>query len=315
MQFKYDQNLEIPNGIHAAIRGKLLECTFAPVWVEPLECSVMGGGYGEPGSTTAQTFAISGISGRKVKRLRMQVDTSPQLSSLLIGYYKLYDGCVAFINEFAPVRKEFDTFINTAAAPSFQLTQQFKQSILYFFPKYQKLRMEQRDLERIPVPAATNITDAKERELVESLERIKGAVDGKMYYQQAGGHQENTVDAYIKYCVCAASSLPDGSYEEALRVTNAVSSTSLIRASSLITNPKRVLFMTDDFLASSATSMQLFRGVHALPLTMWSAANIVQKVDPANALIQIPTRNAVAPIDIFSFVGFFDAVIDTDKRQ
>ena len=47
MHFKYDQNLEIHNGIHAAVRGKLMEATFAPVWVEPLECSVMGGGYGE----------------------------------------------------------------------------------------------------------------------------------------------------------------------------------------------------------------------------------------------------------------------------
>lgn len=37
MHFKYDQHLDIPNGYHAAIRGKLLQATFAPVWVEPLE--------------------------------------------------------------------------------------------------------------------------------------------------------------------------------------------------------------------------------------------------------------------------------------
>jgi hypothetical protein len=316
MQFKYDQNLDIPNGIHAAIRGKLLECTFAPVWVEPLECSVMGGGYGEPGSTTAQTFAISTISGRKVKRLCMQVDTSPQLSSLLIGYYKLYDACVAFVNEFAPVRKEFDTFINTAAAaPSFQLTQQFKQSILHLFPKYQKLRMEQRDLERIPVPAGANITDAKERELMDSIDRIKGAVDGKMYYEQGGVTQENTVDAYIKYCVYAASSLPDGTYGEALRLTNSVSVGYLEIVSTLTNVQHRDGFMADDILASSATSMQLFRGVQALPLTLWAAAKIVQKVAAVDAMNDMPTRNTVDPIRVSSLTQFSNAIIGTDKRK
>lgn len=43
MHFKYDQHLDIPNGIHAAVRGKVLQVTFAPVWAEPLEDSVMGG--------------------------------------------------------------------------------------------------------------------------------------------------------------------------------------------------------------------------------------------------------------------------------
>lgn len=64
MHFKYDQHLEIPNGIHAAIRGKLLEAILAPVWVEPLESDVLfgNGGYG---AEAGPTEAFSGSSGHK----------------------------------------------------------------------------------------------------------------------------------------------------------------------------------------------------------------------------------------------------------
>lgn len=66
MHFKYDQHLEIPNGIHAAIRGKLLEAILAPVWVEALESDVLsGGGYG---AENGPTEAFSGSGGHKRKR-------------------------------------------------------------------------------------------------------------------------------------------------------------------------------------------------------------------------------------------------------
>ncbi len=148
---------------------------------------------------------------------------------MLNGYYKLYDDCVAFLNEFAPARKGIDNFIAGGAAPSFQVTQQLRQSVLYLFPKYQKLRKQQRDLERVPMPNLANLNgkdNERERELVESIGRIKGAVDGKMYYQQTGGAAapvEQTIDAYIKYCVHTAPSLPDGNYGAALRMVHAVS--------------------------------------------------------------------------------------------
>jgi hypothetical protein len=56
---RYNQNLDLHNGIHAAIRGKLLEATFASVWVEPLKSAVLGYGHGGEGATSAQTFALS----------------------------------------------------------------------------------------------------------------------------------------------------------------------------------------------------------------------------------------------------------------
>lgn len=43
MQFKYDRHADIPNGAVAGTSGKLLEVTFAPVWIEPLEADTMTG--------------------------------------------------------------------------------------------------------------------------------------------------------------------------------------------------------------------------------------------------------------------------------
>ena len=77
------------------------EATFALVWVEPLECSVLGGGAGEIGSTTAQTFAISGISGPKNKRVKFDTtSSSTQMYSMLIhDFHQLHDRCVRFCGE------------------------------------------------------------------------------------------------------------------------------------------------------------------------------------------------------------------------
>lgn len=37
MHFKYDQQVDISNGIHAGVRGKVLQATFEPVWMDGLE--------------------------------------------------------------------------------------------------------------------------------------------------------------------------------------------------------------------------------------------------------------------------------------
>ncbi len=206
MHFKYDQNLEMHNGIHAAIRGKLLEATFSPVWVEPLECSVLGAGFGEPGSTTAQTFALSGISGPKSKRVKL--GDSPQLSMLLNGYYKLYDDCVAFLKEFSVMRKGLDSYIANNAIVTYRMDAQFKQSIQYMFPKYYKLRMDQFPLDRKNYPA--NPTE-KEAELIASINATKGQLATKLYYEQ-GVRVEATMDAFTNYCLYAADLFPSGEY-------------------------------------------------------------------------------------------------------
>jgi thioesterase domain-containing protein len=39
MQFKFDGHVSICNGAHTLTNGKLLEATFEPVWVQPLEAS------------------------------------------------------------------------------------------------------------------------------------------------------------------------------------------------------------------------------------------------------------------------------------
>jgi hypothetical protein len=65
MHFKYDQNLDIPNGFHAGIKGRLLQATFEPVWMEPLA----------DGSQCADTFAREHT--RPTKRVKFSSDDAP----------------------------------------------------------------------------------------------------------------------------------------------------------------------------------------------------------------------------------------------
>jgi hypothetical protein len=72
MHFKYDQHLDIPNGYHAAVRGKVLQVTFAPVWMEPLEDAGMFGGVGATnGSTFAVDYQDRHGTGKKAKQPRL----------------------------------------------------------------------------------------------------------------------------------------------------------------------------------------------------------------------------------------------------
>ena len=80
MHFKYDQHLDIPNGYHAAVRGKVLQATFAPVWVEPLEDAGMGGVGVSAGFTGA--WDTEDRRGRKKRTLQKQRIVSVQASSM-----------------------------------------------------------------------------------------------------------------------------------------------------------------------------------------------------------------------------------------
>ena len=178
MHFKYDQHLELHNGIHAAIRGKLLEATFAPVWVEPLECSVMGSGFGEPGSTTAQTFALSGISSSSANMKRPKVlmklgDQTLQMSELFNAYCRLHDGCLAFCNApWTGVAKKLDAN-QSYKENDFHRDVSARESILSMWPDFFKLRKDLSMLRKRKFPASTDtkLSDS-EKELSLKLESM-----------------------------------------------------------------------------------------------------------------------------------------------
>ena len=184
MHFKYDQNLEMHNGIHAAIRGKLLEATFAPVWVEPLECSVLGGGFGEAGSTTAQTFALSGVSGSGMKRPRMLMKMGTRtlsMSTLLNAYCQLHDDTAAFGSSPAAsvvVRLQADAAYRGGV---FHRDEPARQALLTMWPSYCKLRRDKARLDAtvFPAPTQPGLT-ADEKELARKLQALKVSVE-KMF--------------------------------------------------------------------------------------------------------------------------------------
>jgi hypothetical protein len=66
MHFKYDATVDIPNGMHAAVKGKLLQATFQPVWVDGLST----GSY-----TFADSFAREKPSSKKPSSKKQR--TSP----------------------------------------------------------------------------------------------------------------------------------------------------------------------------------------------------------------------------------------------
>jgi hypothetical protein len=287
MHFKYDQNLEMHNGIHAAIRGKLLEATFAPVWVEPLECSVLGGGYGEPGSTTAQTFAILGISGPKAKRVKLNIGGSPQLSMLLQGYYKLYNDVVAFVKEFSAIRKGFDYYVTTAAVTTYRLDPSFKQALQYMFPKYYKLRMDQCRLDRETLP--TNST-GKEADLIASINATKGQLATKLYYNIGGARSEDTLDAFTSYCPYSSDLFPVGEYGTTLKLVCEISRAITEDTSVMADNPPRQGHLADTVLSKKVFDMQIFRGYASIPHLMWSTAKLALQSDGTDALDELPTQ-------------------------
>ncbi len=189
MHFKYDQNLELHNGIHAAIRGKLLEATFAPVWVEPLECSVMGGGFGEAGSTTAQTFALSGISGRNMKRPRLLMRAGRQtlqLSQLFNAYCRLHDDCVAFCNTANMVVGTYMRLQTDASYRDtmFQRDSPGRSAIGAAWPAYHKLRRDKQRLDDTVFADAdvdTSLSD-EEKDLSRKVKSTKASVHKLFLY-------------------------------------------------------------------------------------------------------------------------------------
>ena len=70
MHFKYDQHLDIPNGFHAAVQGKVLQATFSPIWAEPLEDSVMG----SAGVSTACTMATDLSDNDRIPRKKARFE-------------------------------------------------------------------------------------------------------------------------------------------------------------------------------------------------------------------------------------------------
>jgi len=206
MHFKYDQHLELHNGIHSAIRGKILEATFAPVWVEPLESSVMGSGFGESGSTTAQTFAISGISGSNVKRARLvlpQGAKSMGLSVLLNQYYGLFDECNLFQTRVVRAINERMTLL--FANPGLvAMEPALLHLIQTSFPAYHKLRRNQARLDAQPRPVDTDpgIT-AKDKEMILMVQRAKRAVDEKVYYYVNGAPRDGNADDFVSTYIAA----------------------------------------------------------------------------------------------------------------
>lgn len=58
MQFCYDNSVDVPNGAHTVASGKLLEATFSPVWMNPLEVDTMS-----ENSSVESTFARDGGGG------------------------------------------------------------------------------------------------------------------------------------------------------------------------------------------------------------------------------------------------------------
>ncbi len=74
--------------------------------------------------TTAETFAISGISGRKMKRMKFDWTSQPLYAQLLLGYYRLYDDVSSEIRGFEAIRQGFDAYVSDGAV-EFSLTEEF----------------------------------------------------------------------------------------------------------------------------------------------------------------------------------------------
>lgn len=79
MQFAYDGNLDISSGCDAALGGKLLEATFVPTWVEPLEAGVLSG------STTYAGPFTNGLDDHTTRRKRQREGTDVPGYEVMMG--------------------------------------------------------------------------------------------------------------------------------------------------------------------------------------------------------------------------------------
>lgn len=245
MHFKYDQNLELHNGIHAAIRGKLLEATFAPVWVEPLESAVLGYGHGEQGATTAQTFALSGISGPNVKRqriLHVPGTRSLTLSMLFSSYCKLYDGCNTFLATLRGVHQMAQA-ANDPVTGAYRVAPQMRQELQTLMAEYYQFRMEKARLDKESI---AGVTKPAETELVRKIGTIRRSIDDMTYFKD-----NNTVkvDLFV-YSYLYNAFLADGVYPERfIGLMTLVWTNIVVRASN--NAGKHLYFLSDQHMPSN----------------------------------------------------------------
>ena len=173
MHFRYDQHLDIPNGIHAALRGKLMECTFAPVWTEPMESSAFsGGGCFELGSTNAQTFATGNGYGSKPKRMRLGggggAGGSAFLYHQLTELKALYGMCLNF-----NARLQLTSAVSMLSAPSgnIEFKKEHRDAIVALLPEYRAIRQKGRRLiETADTTVYTEKRDINMRDEVKQFE-------------------------------------------------------------------------------------------------------------------------------------------------
>jgi hypothetical protein len=198
MHFKYDQNLELHNGIHAAIRGKLLEATFAPVWVEPLESAVLGYGHGGEGATSAQTFALSGVSGPKYKRPKIVHKHGTMMLPLSNVYQQLctlYDQCKRFIGK---VRHVSAMYQASRSGDMFSITDEARQHVFADVSEFIHIKKEIKRLEELTAsykPMIVSI-DEDQRGL---WDRVKKMVESIQKMNVFDGTKHDVVDGFVHH--------------------------------------------------------------------------------------------------------------------
>ena len=290
MHFKYDQHLELHNGIHSAIRGKILEATFAPVWVEPLESSVMGSGFGEEGSTTAQTFAISGISGSKVKRARLVLPKgakSMQLSVVLNQYHGLLDECNSFN---ARVCGAIAKRINAAAVGGLvHFDDSLRNLIISSFPAYQKLRMNKAHLDAKPIPQVGDpgVTE-KDREMIGRVGWAKSGVEKVMHAEISNNIAPQNADMFIANYL-EACLLETAVYGESFHAMVHLSAIADVIACSWVNAggvPAHRHYMDGAFLANSQLDLSKWKALACLSPIIRICLAYAQSSDPYNADIR-----------------------------
>lgn len=206
MHFKYDQNLELHNGIHAAIRGKLLEATFAPVWIEPLESAVLGYGEGGDGATTAQTFALSGgnygPTGRGGRHKRMKFTLGAKgslmlsLSNLYVRGCRLHDRIDAFIVDVGRIYSRISGCMdNDMIDPT------TRQEVASMMPSFNSIRVAVEDFAKSQLKGKTE----EEIAAAERIELLLKSFRSKVKFTRGKMSVDAWARAYLT-CLCLEES-------------------------------------------------------------------------------------------------------------
>ncbi len=286
MHFKYDQNVELHNGIHAAVRGKLLEATFSPVWVEPLESSVMGGGYGEEGSTTAQTFALSGMSGPKVKRQKFShgkgaTDVSMQLSIRFNKFNSLYDECVEFAalveGRCGNAIHGGDGVVYSKGSTSTHVV--YSKSIVddlsSMFMRYKKIRKGYADLMGLPNLPAPVKGREEEEEWNRRLQSITDAVKKVLFLSDG---RKRCVDRWVHY-MGVYGVLGPGAFSRELKDMVVASVLGSVMVDSSATGGHGGLLGDDLLVKDGGFGLDRFSNIQRAVLTVVAGVNAVRMKD------------------------------------